>query len=314
MIARVVQPVAGLLPRSRSRGSSGRALLLSVTAALLLGACRTTFPPELTATFQTRTQVADEFFVPVPVPHRLAVSAWFGNSAAARFVQIEWSIRHGQAEPAAGDVREAVSFWPVALCRRAGSTNQFFVAGWTERGSTLIIERWELSVPELIGVTIHPVTGEELTLPYQPEITRSIVAVLPGMPPLAGMACHPFAGQDGQLLLMEHGEEYAVWALDLASGALVDGDGDGSPDPLWTTTSQPLLIGKHSLRARFVTGGGFFLLFDVPYRWGDGRASHPLVLQDIDLDGLVDATLPMTNAEFMQAWPYAQWDPRYSGP
>ena len=74
----------------------------------------------------------------------------FANAAHSAVV-VQWEIHDNGPY---GHERQtlATSFKPTALARRAGTSNDFYVVGWSEKTARVIVEKW--SVPALVSEEI----------------------------------------------------------------------------------------------------------------------------------------------------------------
>lgn len=235
------------------------------------------------------------------------VKLHFTNSAASTVV-LDWRATLADGSSGNGMETFSTSFKPTALARRAGTSNDFYVVGWSEKTARVIVEKWSIPAPCLDPLWSLQ-DGTAVHLVIIPTIVRSLEWVSePGQfEPIWGAACSPFANV---LLLLESGSETKIISLDLDTVL---------PTVLYSS-ADPGFEDLQGLRSFAVAmhGSGNFLIIGQPKKpwetliW-QGLDSKLFVLQDTDLDGVTESADFMTQREFVETF-QSPWDRKYSEP
>lgn len=228
-------------------------------------------------------------------------------------VTLNWQYKK---EPAlAGFLTDTIStsFYPTAVCARAGKTRIIYVAGWEERDARLVIEEWRL--PEASVGIANPIGGGPahslLSVAAGSSIRKTVVFSSSGagsLGPVSSIACNPFGNK---LLVLPVAEPKAIHVVDLDSGIVEQAISMSNFGSIFEKT-WALKSGKHldrglviATRDRAAWVPGVPHLVDEP---------EPLILvfEDSDLDGSVDAVEMLTPSAVSITYPPDRWDPDFS--
>lgn len=174
-------------------------------------------PESLRARF-TNT-FAEEFVVPAGTGNYVKCRLAFSNGEEGNRVYLRWLFRAAGAVPGTLHQDIDVSFQPTAVARRAGLTNVFYVAGWSERTGRVVVESWTLGNVLLAGAQLVGSEGPAVSGFTPPPITKQIEWISdPGTtPPLWDIA---FQTYGNTLLLLPMGSPTHIVGLDLDTHAL----------------------------------------------------------------------------------------------
>ncbi len=227
-----------------------------------------------------------------------------GVSAAVTFdtteqvVEMDWSFFDGLGREfgeagtgAGGSLRETydIDFQPTAIARKAGLSATFFVAGYSNLTSHVILESWTFNDLSL-AVTIDSQTDAPIVT-LTKDLRRDVVLATSALSPLHSIVFHPATDE---LLLFESASPFAVHTL--AANA-------SHPTHLYdaTTAGYEFLKDARSALAMMVTGtapdGGGFVIRLNDYRIWDSvdvarerldRPREHALMRDVDGDGTFD--------------------------
>ncbi|MCB9897033.1 MAG: hypothetical protein H6825_03400 [Planctomycetes bacterium] len=252
-------------------------------------------------------------------PNRVRVQGRYDSTGQGSSISIDWGIRHGTAKPKWITQEIPVSFRPMAMTPRAGTTDVMYVAGWAERGGELVIEKWTFVPPSAIGSAFNPAAGAELTVCSNPRIVRSEALETPEDWPVWAMVCSPY-GQHDRLLMLRYcpSEPSAgcaeVWEYDVECECFLDHDSDGVADPLMSSASMPDLDVARDLFTSVIPGLGFVVGVAPTPRWQKSlNEKQWALIVDWNQDGTLQPLGVVSTASFLQEHPYPTWDGAYNG-
>lgn len=194
----------------------------------------------------------------------------------------------------------ALGYHPTAICRRSGVGSTFYVAGWIDRLSTAIVERWEVN-NMAVGTTAKPdgTLTASLTLSYDKEIVFTSDSTGP-------IRCIAFHTTSDRVWALGNDSPNTLYSIDPTSGsATVQTD----------AAAHPELASMRSALCKYIDpaapdGGGFFVLLRQESAWEfidePDLQSQVFFTRDSNFDGIVDVqdvrTLASAKADINSAF------------
>lgn len=292
--------------------------LLALAVVSLGAAAQTTeLPDQLRSHFGSSGDRAMSLTLPIPNPtHEATGLVTFHNSDAGdRGVGVEWLLRvDGELLDDQVDFF-STSYKPTAVCGQAGKSNTLFVAGWIERSSTVVIEKWTFE-DYAFAVAISPTGGVPIPSLTDMEVERRVVWECVEQQPLSSIACSPYSNQlwlldepvhatrSVRILPMGPATECSSAVPAVVTGTPID------------VSAYPQLAGFNSLRAQKHPAIGFVILAEARRPWESGfdyqEPYQMLQLVDQDLDGVFDIVLTPTYTAFYTQYPLSGWEWDYT--
>lgn len=178
----------------------------------------------------------------------------------------------------------ALSYQPTAVCQESGTGPTFYVAGWIDRLSMAIVERWTV-VDAVVASTIKPdgTIAATLNLSYRKEVVLASTTTGP-------IRCIAYHFTSGQIWALEELAPHKLLAIDpTSSGVTVVTDGSHYPELANMRSAQVTYINPAA-----PDGGGFFVHLRPEPDWAfidseeQDPQSHVFFTRDVDFDGNVD--------------------------
>lgn len=266
-----------------------------------------TLPADMHAEFEG-PEYADLFELPGLTPGRIArCSLSFRNSGDTWSVKTRWIYRTADSSGRIEGFVHTTSFQPTAIAAHGGTTDTFYVAGWTTRGRRAVIEEWTVTDAAL-GETIKP-DGSAVATFTEPTIARREIWSRAGFAarPIEGLAADPTTDT---LYVLEYGPEARLSSLDL----------DALDDPatdlveVATALSVPEIENVEQIVISYHLDGGIVLGLLRHRAWRYPQEHLRSVIRDVTGDGIIDTSIvspPMSRAEFHELYPSKDWSLDY---
>ncbi|HZL99587.1 MAG TPA: hypothetical protein VFD43_04970, partial [Planctomycetota bacterium] len=197
-------------------------VLAACTASTARPPAGSELPADLQAGFDPPLSWADRFDVPVAGDDRhLSCALTFRNSGGEHVVRADWFASIDGVGLANATQELTTEFAPTAVCKRAGLTDTWYVAGWSD-ASLPIVEEWTAAAPAIGTADASggapggaPGGASPRVLFTPPLVTRrrlfagseDAVPGSPGRSMVRAMGCNPWSGQ---LVLLFAGQSAQV--------------------------------------------------------------------------------------------------------
>ncbi len=267
-------------------------------------AAQTPLPEAMQAKFVPGKLMGDFFYVPTGSQAKLRASLYFEN-VEAKVVYISYLFQAPNALPGEETKEYATSFRPTAVCKRAGLDSVFFVAGWSDRLSQTIVEKWTLS-GGAVGSATPTTGGPAYSILTVPMVERELLLTSTTIGPIAAIGFNVYGGD---LWLMEDEQPKETWKLH------VDSTDPPQLDFSVGTTGYAFLANCNSISVAAHPNAGLVMYFEKKRKWVSGVLYHEpydlVVKRDADRDGIFELLESMTYEQLYTMYPSGTWEVQY---
>ncbi len=228
------------------------------------------------------------------------------RNRSSKEINFKWYFKANGATANGDSSFETVSYQPTAVCKKAGFSDTLYVAGWSERTGSCLIEEWVFQTPFSIASVPNPNGGppsSELTLPV---IAKTVVYSSTTLGPIYDLATNPFANT---LWILAGDSPRSIWAFDFSTTSL---------SLLYSSSVMQQLADHHSLWVGMNTMHGFVIYSQPRRKWEPLSAFvEPYtvsIFRDSDLDGQVEFTESLLYGGFFSSYASKGWDLKYAAP
>lgn len=176
---------------------------------------------------------------------------------------------------------ESTSFQPTAVCAPKPLSNVLFVAGWQERTSRVVLEKWEFG-SFVLGSSALPGGGGEMTTFSPPPIQRTRLLDTDTIRPIVDIVAAPFSGADGVVWMMEFDGDRRILGFDIATETVLT-------DPIDSGASYTPLMERWSMNGLLHETDGYVIMCAWYPAWSKpGGDADFICYVDMDLDGVFE--------------------------
>jgi len=275
-------------------------VLIIVSSVSVFG--QSALPPDMHEHFDHR--VAAVFELPAESEDTIRVKVVFENSSA-QSIHIEFYYLKDGYEDNGTFEEVTVGYSPTAVCEAGKVAATFYVAGWSERTETTVVEQWSFQGPFALGTAVMQGGDGEVSAFAVPEISKEIILASHEMDPIRDIAINPFGNT---LALLAGDDNRIIYELDIDTSEVT---------PLYSQlpgsapSVEPELGAIRSLDSALHATLGFLVLGQERRPWETGISyANPytvFVLTDADMDGVFDSGNAMLHGDYLALYGYDDW-------
>ncbi len=268
---------------------------------------QTPMPVALEAHFDKLTSDFFYYIDPDAGAGAVRVGLSFSNGSE-RSVTLTYFYKAGDVQAVPGELTVVVpvSYQPTAVCRRAGKSDTFYVAGWAERPTHTILEEWTL-VGGALGVVVQQQGGGvPVSTLVAPSLEKSLLLSTGEISPISSVAFNRHADS---VWMLEEAAPKRVWNVPVATPNARAVLFDSTGDPTGTlATATSMTAAKHPL-------AGQVIWFEVKRKWVSGilyqEPYYLRVFRDTNADGAIDVAETTTLKDLFTTYPPGTWINKY---